>query len=383
MSLDYRREIGEPRLLQSNNDVSETLDYKWSEGGVYRGIYNTDSRPTFIDNRYTLGYNLSNFHKRLKRGELLPYTNFRQFRCFGSGDGAYDVDYVSGGYTNRHWCDNHVMDAFVLEEEDLAAYVPSTNTIKYLQEAAAKLYSNSGHDTLTFLAELTSVREMFFNLGKRLLSLRIPKDFLKGFSMTNDWMEYRYGWRTLLFDLYDLQEQVANMNAKRTRYSERSGNSYTTTVVTSDDYPNAFNTRNVRIEDVITVGIRGSITADVELPSFQFNPLQTGWELIPYSFVVDWFLSIGKMLAAWSLLNAHCGSYAAAHGYSVQVVRTFNCSVTSWNSGYSGTDEASGTCTAVLQRRIPAPIPQLPHFTIKLDLAKIYDLLAMIVQRVR
>lgn len=43
------------------------------------------------------------------------------------------------------------------------------------------------------------------------------------------------------------------------------------------------------------------------------NPLSLGWELVPFSFVLDWFIPVGNMLEA---LTAHAGLVFVGGHYS-------------------------------------------------------------------
>jgi hypothetical protein len=128
--------------------------------------------------------------------------------------------------------------------------------------------------------------------------------------------------------------------------------------------------------------LSGAVTADIEVPQFQFNPLQTGWELIPFSFVVDWFLSIGKTLSAMSFLYYQT-NYSASYGLQVKVNRTFSLEDEITNPAVSGDRWQTGWSITEMKRRIPCELPYLPHIRFRLDGFKVLDLLALIAQRRR
>jgi hypothetical protein len=328
---------------------------------------------------YLKGWDVPNFHARREKGELIVQTPFYLFRQYGHTEGVKDELNVNSTPNKMAWCYDHIYyDYWLPTEEYVAAtYLEPSVTDRYVQEAAAAIYS-SGHDTLTFLAELTEVRHMFVETGKRLLKLSsiAPKGW-KG--MSCDWLSYRYGWRTLVYDLQDLNEAVTNLNDGRNRRSVRKGHTTKTTSYDSWDVDHGFGIRQHQYLDTVEIGLRGSVVADIEIPDFQFNPLITGWEIVPFSFVIDWFVSIGKSLAAICFLG-QASSYTASYGISVKVHREYEFNI-QWASGYSGTDYQNGESWTEIHKRIPCTIPFLPHFRVNLDPKKILDLLGLVIQR--
>jgi hypothetical protein len=132
--------------------------------------------------------------------------------------------------------------------------------------------------------------------------------------------------------------------------------------------------------DEILVELRGSVVADVEVPAFQFNPLQTAWEVIPLSFVIDWLVGIGRMLATWSFLSLR-PNYVAAGGYRLTVKRDYSNDITQWLNGWSGSNAMQASSTSVVEVRTPCQVPMTPHFQVRLNVAKIIDLVSLLIQR--
>jgi hypothetical protein len=280
----------------------------------------------------------------------------------------------------------------MLIEDDLAAYLPNKYD-QYVQEAAAKIYS-SGHDTLTFLAELADVRHLFVSAAKTMLKLKVPDNYWKFIKntrrlkswkdMSNEWLSARYGWRTLLYDIEDLNKAIRRINAeRRTRFSERAGNKTSTTNQETNLHEYAhFYLREI-VQDKISVSLRGSVTADAWIPEFQFNPLVTGWELIPLSFVLDWFITVGKAISAVSFLALE-SQYAASCGYRIEIVRDLETFIEDTKPTFcDGEMQQTGHSEASLEVRTPCSVPALPHLTVKMNTSKVFDLLALIVQRFR
>lgn len=356
-------------------------------------MYNTNEL-VYREENETTGYDISDYHKRVKRGDLLPHTAFYRKWWSGFTSGEFDIvlDSCLHYWREGEWVPKTY---WKLTDDIIDDYTPSTDE-SLIQEAASRIYTK-GHDTLTFLVELQKVREMFKSTALKFYRLARDEKFLqktylrkKNFKrnikeLANDHLMVRYGWRTLFYDLEDLHKAVTEFDETRKRYSERVGTSYTYTKEQQIAYEATHYSLWYNIFDEVTVSCRGAVTADIRPPKFRFNPILTGWETIPFSFVVDWFLDVGSALGAFSFANLTSAS-SSSFGYRVELQRTFSTSVKNGNkSGRVASLGASqeGTLNAYWEERKPAGIPSLPQLNVKLDEWKVVDLLALIVQQLK
>lgn len=341
-------------------------------------VLGTTSHQVSQNEHHTDGFNIQNFHHLKREGYLLPMTPFSQHRELGSTSGQLAV-YNNGQlsyYCTPSW---QAKTHWLIGLSDYENYLPSNPDV-YVGEAAGKIYQN-GFDALTFLAELASVKRLFLDTGYRLYKLLVKRKLGTLADLRNDWLSSRYGWRTLYYDIESLRELLSKFGESRQRYSDHAGTKYSTgncEVIPISDDPVA--TINGLVNDVVNISMRGSVVADVQIPKLQFNPLQTGWELIPLSFVVDWFLSVGRTIAAWSFLSLR-PSYVASYGVKVEIDRSFSLQV-NFKSPYSGVIQQTGHCVGSYEVRVPCRVPLTPHFTVKLDWAKVIDLIALLSQRI-
>jgi len=117
------------------------------------------------------------------------------------------------------------------------------------------------------------------------------------------WLQLQYGWKPLLDDVYGSCEFLANRGLTELRgiaigratVNATNTQSYPCTVgvrqVTM--YPNVKDKYTVKY----TVHYSTSNTGLKQLSELGItNPLMIAWELMPYSFVVDWFLPIGNWI---------------------------------------------------------------------------------------
>jgi len=376
------------RMKSGNNSTTMVCKHYCStDGGPPSQIWTSGTVPRTKDEWLLNGWDIPNFHQRLRKGELMPLTPFSVSRLTHKIErSAYSFGRVAGGHTyvysstDPHVSGRYVSNCFV-SAADAAAHIPATYD-DYVAEAAAKVY-NQGHDTFTFLAELASVRTMFCAIFKSMLKLNVPGKYGLFKKMDSKWLSYRYGWRTLVYDIASLNEAIIGLSGGMQRHHKYAGKDSVSTDTTAWDVTDTVGTVHCVYNDKVTIGIRGTVVADVSIPMFQFNPLQTGWELIPYSFVLDWLLNVGRTLAAFSFLSLR-PDYVAAKGYKVTVTRTYSEYMDSWINGHypiSG-HYMQTTSTAEVTVRTPCRIPIHPHFNVKLDPSKILDLMGLFFQRI-
>lgn len=364
------------RIKNEQLDIYENVDFWHEEVGQDPVNYYNESRISVAQRRTLKGFDIPNFHARRRRGELLPMTPFRQTAVSGSSSGIFQFTYLPSG--KKFWTGNDFNwdTEWQNAETEIPNYVPDSYT-NYVTEAAANIYSN-GHDTLTFLIELTKVRELFLSVGKSLLKRGFYDWRLS--TLPSKWLATRYGWRTLIYDLQSLWKAIQNLNGERTRYSERAGDTISTSNVETNNAYTTHGVRDIIHVDTVEIGIRGSVVADVNVPQLQFNPLQSGWELIPFSFVLDWYFSVGSTLSALSLLSQNM-DYVASAGYHIKITRESSSKINEWASGYEGTDEQTATSVTELTVRTPCKIPRIPQYTLRFNNMKIMDLLAILWQQ--
>jgi hypothetical protein len=124
-------------------------------------------------------------------------------------------------------------------------------------------------------------------------------------NLANYWLEFQYGWRPLLSDIHGACELIAETyHLKR---PTRFGGSATVSVErVIKGWNTKFGGGNRFMEDYIfhkienTRYILEAVEDDSVIAALSktgiTNPLLVAWELVPYSFVIDWFLPVGNYL---------------------------------------------------------------------------------------
>jgi hypothetical protein len=333
------------------------------------------------------GEDTPNFNRKKNRGDLIPYTRYLHQEQYVSFEG----DYQQSFYRSPGVYDHYRSTGPWTGELDIApsslfpslgTYLAEADFDHLVQKSAAKIYSR-GFDFLTFVAELHKVVDMFRNFLKRLNKLL---DDAK--RLGDAWLEGRYGWRTLLYDIQDINQAIENLNRESARLHASAKDENVFTSVTEMKmtplswYFNVY----ANVEEVITVSTRGTITADINPPNIAINPFVTAWELIPYSFVVDWILSVGQSIQALSFV-AFSHEYTAAGGVMVSYKKTFTFSRI--DNTYPTPEYLQGSATVngyaemVVKKRVPTSVSYLPQWRLNFDWLKVVDLVTLVIQRLK
>lgn len=189
----------------------------------------------------------------------------------------------------------------------------------------------------TFLGELASTLRTIKNPARGLrtsaddfltVARRLRKEGLRGVTARNyasllerttaniadAWLELQFGWKPLLHDIDDGSKALAILN---TGQGLSSGRITAKSEVLADPFSSTSPESNsIAVWQVHTVSnshsmviYRGALRVDAQNPAemparlLGFDPssfLPTVWELIPYSFLIDYFTNIGDIVEGWS-----------------------------------------------------------------------------------
>jgi len=139
-------------------------------------------------------------------------------------------------------------------------------------------------------------------------SIRIGKPSVKK-DLAENWLELQYGWKPLLMDINGVLNSLSTFQGgeptvrRVTASSSASSSSSSSLNLSESNVGPSRGIANTRTKTQCKIQI--SFMLDSPLKSFLAqtgftNPLNLAWEVLPFSFVVDWFLPIGPYLSALS-----------------------------------------------------------------------------------
>lgn len=152
---------------------------------------------------------------------------------------------------------------------------------------------------------LTGAKAQFAGVISKTTSKRASQN------IASNWLALQYGWLPLLKDVenaaqflahhYNVPLQKVVRVSAKTRIGGGSSSTAPSEVTAMKLYP----FERVSIKAIIRE------KDVVQLAGLQ-DPLSLAWELLPYSFVVDWFIPIGNWLSARSLSSAVDGVFVTS-----------------------------------------------------------------------
>lgn len=211
-------------------------------------------------------------------------------------DGACNVG--SAGVTDqqrKYWLIDRAMLAFLLKVKDQKSQL------------------------LVTLAERKQTMSMITKLAKDVARMR--KGLFRGMSKTararitpqqahSQWLEYRYGWMPLYYDAYGIAKHLASLADTRNLYPVRAVVKWESDIIVPSTWNSAYWKGSIKTRTShrykAMVGGFIQVTNRVERESVRAgltNPLELLWETLPYSFVVDWFVSVGDYIEGMTALT--------------------------------------------------------------------------------
>lgn len=201
------------------------------------------------------------------------------------------------------------------------------------------------------------------------------------------WLEFQYGWKPLAQTIYDISILTATtapkhlwVIGKATRMDQG---------VKSLVGVNGLSAiTNFKVSDrcKIAVKLKPPTKYYQNIGLFtSLNPASIAWELIPYSFVVDWFLDIGGYLRNAETYLAYGNLFET--GYQVKTFKHFGvavCQGTNYINAnqYVYTDARGGYDRTRYERVKLAsyPFPRIPRFKADLGSGRLLNAAALLTQ---
>ncbi len=209
--------------------------------------------------------------------------------------------------------------------------VADTNDTKMLNEIKAQkvnltvsiaelgkttdMVASFAHDAFGFLRSLRNGR-----LLDAVNAIKKPRT-RSDKALASRWLEYSYGWTPLMFEVHGLSELIYN----RIKSEYIHGN-----VKSTYRYRNNYSSGNDLIRENLVVFRKNDYRYKVSSVGLKTlaesgitNPSLVLWELVPYSFVVDWFVGVGDYLSSLDAMVGVTDFRQIRHARQVSIQEQF------------------------------------------------------------
>jgi hypothetical protein len=316
-----------------------------------------------------------------------------------AGSGTHYVNFTGGCWRNYH-----TGSAWWLRPWLLSVPADDTDIINDVANGAIAEARQAIFDITTNIGEMQQTANMLKDNINRVLDFadkaaRKAKNLRprKGKPVTEAdrwraffsfWLEYRYGWRPLIGSIQDLVKALENKREEGFLLEGHASQwqSLDDTVVGTWKQDSD---RGTGMQTEFLLGsrtYRGSAYATVNFLGNQWgrDPIVSTWELIPWSFVIDWFINIGDWVNSISPFAG--GTFK---GSCVSIKDEYTLSQTfgiAWSGG-TGAGAHSGSFGQVateitIQRYTRFPHSGgLPGWNPRLTTARLADIAALVATR--
>lgn len=184
------------------------------------------------------------------------------------------------------------------------AFAERGQTARLVTQSATKIVKSIGalrKGNITGAAEALGISKRLFKHGKGTSG-----------SIGDNWLELQYGWKPLLSDVYGSMSELARKDDEtkdRYRVTVRGSASNNYSYQHNSAYADQYGARTVQtIQRSVRVRLDYHYTNPVTGTLARLgisDPLTLAWELLPWSFVADWFLPVGSYLQSLSAANGY------------------------------------------------------------------------------
>lgn len=147
----------------------------------------------------------------------------------------------------------------------------------------------------------------------------------RGKAIADYWLAYSYGWRPYAQSMFDMQSTIADIVNRQSTSVEGTGSGHA-----SGSLDNTY-IGKIKQKANWFGSARCVLKADIANPALLninklglSNPSAIAWELVPFSFCVDWFIPVGNTLSAITGaegLDFHGGWYSVITRSTVSLTR--------------------------------------------------------------
>jgi len=402
------------RVSKMTTRVLRRMHYEYYQNGSYVGSENVDNG--YADHgevRSITDVPHPGFRKRISAGESISSPCSRLISSLSETPSS--VNYLRRDAISSYLrvIQNGLFSAYCSEGPSTSSLMPwaSADLPTRVDSAIVSAYAKMNSPVFqgqVFAAEalktLAMLRHPLASLQKLTASVLTKQKSLvrQGLSVSkasaNAWLEYRYGWKPLMLDVKDFSSALGTERFpnKVLRSSSASNSSFRKDWngrVYDGSYSRVLADLHVEYDSRVKAGVRYRIH-DPDAASFEnlafglsLNHLpSTLWELVPYSFVVDWFVNVGDWLNA-IIPNPNIHILSNYSSTLISESRSLRYTGVEFRNGYDNTWSSTGTSGNLSRsllsysRTVDIKVPSLPTFNPNLTLVRSVDSAALVINK--
>lgn len=336
MSYSRVRNFGKPDLLERQTAALWTVSASDCAGPISPGTLT----PTYLPNVLLKAYGkvvsdnvTPDYYKRIKAGDILPVNEFNsdEWSYLVAGEPlvreSWEGIRTAPSCTGNYWrgVNHDVWPGTVIPTKPNHLTVSGRPTDTYLVDKALQAARNRLFDLATFVAQYRQVVEAWTDVSQRAddaVTWFRSKEGRKALkeeaayvvskagrapvmAASNLFLATKYGHALTASDLLDLSKLLSRLLAGDTSNTLRgsfafSGSAQSQSTVIKAGYNNASLwwdvTTNTTLDSKGFAILRGGITVS----GLSLDPINAAYETIPLSFIYDWLVDYGAILAALS-----------------------------------------------------------------------------------
>lgn len=393
---------------------STSSHWWWCEWAGYDPAPNERTHAVRTSTKYMWDIVTPNFHQLIAKGEIInnPMYKYRLVdRGNGSifyAEGTWDSSYLRVKSRTVEPPIEHLVDSSFYPSDTMTAIdgvLDSDDFTAGRELAVSAAWANVDESEIQALASLAEMPETIkwvsslLYRARKLISTFLSKKralrkLLKGTNpadaFSDFWLEFRYAFRPLVFEMQQAVAALEKAVERELRHTARGFQRETVTDVHESTHDYWIATQNRRTVSTIDSNYRAGVLYAIKVDIDEINavwgldqPIETIWELTPFSFIIDWFFNIGDVISSWSVsssLEARASWIVEHHRFGIstsQITLKAENSEAAKNANLTFDVETPGSRVTEchVTRRLPSPErPFTPHLNINLDAGKLLDL---------
>jgi len=235
------------------------------------------------------------------------YYGTNVFETYGPNSYVYGLGWVEVGFPSGSIRED-LIKASIQDEQTFIDYLLDEEIRRLDDKQLVKLHGKIKNQDLhiaNIVAERAQTLSMFRDACERLLEIASGKKRIAAAlgaflsnprKIANDFLAFKFGVEPLLSDVYSLGQKLGEYDVGiKDSFSIRVNGTDNIDKVVSD----AFGTYRIVGSMEISYSVKLSITDNLlrQLGTLGLvNPAEIAWEMMPWSFVIDWFLPVGKWI---------------------------------------------------------------------------------------